>query len=56
MKLTPEFIAHTKYQSLATNTKVYFGNSIPNMFLDSGVQDKSVASAFAANKDSDKVL
>lgn len=32
MKLTPEFLQLSMYQSLAQNTKVYFGNSIPNIF------------------------
>jgi len=32
--LTPEYIELKKYESLAANNKVYFGNSIPNMFVD----------------------
>jgi len=31
-KLTPEFLQWSMYQSLAQNTKVYFGNSIPKIF------------------------
>ena len=34
-KLTPEFLELTRYEALAKNTKIYFGNSIPNMFSDS---------------------
>ncbi|CAM2707811.1 unnamed protein product [Rotaria socialis] len=32
MKLTPEFLQWSKYQALSQNTKVYFGDSIPNIF------------------------
>jgi len=32
--LTPEYIELKKYEALATNNKVYFGNSIPSMFVD----------------------
>ncbi len=31
-KLTPEYLQWAMYQALAQNTKVYFGNSIPNIF------------------------
>lgn len=34
LKLTPEYLELVKYQSLSQNTKIYFGNSIPNMFTD----------------------
>ena len=33
--LTPEYLELKRYESLAANNKVYFGNSIPNMFVDS---------------------
>ena len=33
-KLTPEFLEWSKYQALAQNTKIYFGNSIPNIFAN----------------------
>lgn len=32
--LTPEYLQLKKYEFLAANSKVYFGNSIPDMFLD----------------------
>lgn len=32
--LTPEYLELKKYEALTTNNKVYFGNSIPDMFLD----------------------
>ena len=34
LKLSPEFLQWSKYQALAQNTKIYFGNSIPNIFVD----------------------
>jgi len=33
-KLTPEFLRLALYQSLGNNTKIYFGSSIPNIFLN----------------------
>jgi hypothetical protein len=41
-KLTPEFLTLARYEALTKNTKIYFGNSIPQMFSD-GVfpKDKS---------------
>jgi erlin len=32
IKLSPEFLRLSMYQALAQNTKIYFGNSIPNIF------------------------
>lgn len=34
-KLTPEFLKLSMYESISKNTKIYFGNSIPEMFSDS---------------------
>ncbi|KAJ8318118.1 hypothetical protein KUTeg_003209 [Tegillarca granosa] len=34
LKLTKEYLEYMKYESLVKNTKIYFGNSIPNMFVD----------------------
>jgi hypothetical protein len=34
-KLTPEFLTLMRYEALTKNTKIYFGNSIPQMFSDS---------------------
>lgn len=34
MKLTPEYLAMIKYQSLSANAKVFFGPDIPSMFFD----------------------
>jgi len=37
LKLTPEYLEMTKYEAIARNTKVFFGNSIPTMFSDVGL-------------------
>ncbi|EGW03893.1 Inhibitor of nuclear factor kappa-B kinase subunit alpha [Cricetulus griseus] len=34
-KLTPEYLELKKYQAIASNSKIYFGSDIPNMFVDS---------------------
>lgn len=33
-KLTDKYLEMLRYQALTTNTKIYFGNSIPQMFTD----------------------
>ncbi|XP_006820497.2 erlin-1-like [Saccoglossus kowalevskii] len=33
LKLTPEYLEMMKYQAISQNSKIYFGESIPNMFL-----------------------
>lgn len=43
LKLTPEYLAMIKYQSLSANTKVYFGPDIPSMFLEGSQPRSSVA-------------
>ncbi|XP_039336872.1 LOW QUALITY PROTEIN: erlin-1-like [Mauremys reevesii] len=35
LKLTPAYLELKKYQAIAANSKLYFGNSIPSMFWDS---------------------
>jgi len=45
--LTPEYIELKKYEALAANNKVYFGNSIPNMFVD--FQQAAASAAAAAD-------
>ena len=51
--LTPEYLELKRYEALATNNKVYFGNSIPNMYVDSG-STTTAAAATAAAASSDK--
>ncbi|CAF1309386.1 unnamed protein product [Rotaria sp. Silwood1] len=38
-KLTPEYLQWSMYQALAQNTKIYFGNSIPNIFTTDIITD-----------------
>jgi hypothetical protein len=33
-KLSPEFLQWSMYQAVAQNTKIYFGDSIPNIFTN----------------------
>ena len=35
-KLTPEYLQLAMYQAIAQNTKIYFGDSIPNIFSATG--------------------
>ena len=35
LKLTPQYLEQIKYNSIASNTKIFFGPSIPSIFLDS---------------------
>ncbi|KAM8806175.1 erlin-1 [Eudromia elegans] len=35
LKLTPEYLELMKYHAIAANSKLYFGDSIPGIFLDS---------------------
>ncbi|XP_069467151.1 erlin-1-like isoform X1 [Ambystoma mexicanum] len=37
IKLTSEYLELMKYQSIAKNSKIYFGTDIPSMFVDSPV-------------------
>ena len=36
MKLTPEYLELMKFKNIAANSKIYFGNEIPKMFVVSG--------------------
>lgn len=42
LKLTPEYLELMKYQAIAANSKIYFGQDIPNMFVE-GNSDQSKA-------------
>ena len=39
LKLTPEYLQWSMHQALAPNTKVYFGRSIPEMFVSHDASD-----------------
>ena len=45
MKLTPEYLEVLKYQAVTTNTKVYFGTSIPDMFMEGAKEPKMMVGA-----------
>lgn len=34
LKLTPEYLELMKYQAIAANSKIYFGQDIPNIFVE----------------------
>jgi len=41
LKLTPEYLEQLKFQAVAANTKIFFGPSIPSVFMDSNFFSKS---------------
>lgn len=50
MKLTPEYLQLMKYRAIAANSKIYFGNDIPQMFMESDSVKASAAMDAAAEK------
>ena len=34
LMLTPEYLEMKRYEAVASNSKIYFGKDIPNMFFD----------------------
>lgn len=44
LKLTPEFLESLRIQAVAQNNKVYYGPSIPNIFIDESAIKKKTAS------------
>ena len=55
MRLTREFLEYTRYQSLATNTKVFFGNHLPDIFIDPTVLSQAAQSAIDQPQQQKKV-
>uniref|UniRef100_A0A673MGP3 Erlin-1 n=1 Tax=Sinocyclocheilus rhinocerous TaxID=307959 RepID=A0A673MGP3_9TELE len=45
LKLTPEYLELMKYQAIAANSKIYFGQDIPNMFVDNSASHPTVKRA-----------
>jgi len=45
LKLTQEYLELVKYQSIGQNTKIYFGDKIPQMFIDKNEKDKILGSS-----------
>uniref|UniRef100_A0A671LPG5 Erlin-1 n=1 Tax=Sinocyclocheilus anshuiensis TaxID=1608454 RepID=A0A671LPG5_9TELE len=44
LKLTPEYLELMKYQAIAANSKIYFGQDIPNMFVDNSASHSTCMS------------
>uniref|UniRef100_A0A3B4ZNH5 Erlin-1 n=1 Tax=Stegastes partitus TaxID=144197 RepID=A0A3B4ZNH5_9TELE len=54
LKLTPEYLELMKYQAIAANSKIYFGQDIPNMFVEGTDRPpKSARSPHLPNADPD---
>ncbi|KAG8011683.1 Erlin-2 [Nibea albiflora] len=56
MKLTPEYLQLMKYKAIAANSKIYFGNDIPKMFVDSGSAGSSIMASAAVDVDGEQIL
>uniref|UniRef100_A0A3B3WZB1 Band 7 domain-containing protein n=1 Tax=Poecilia mexicana TaxID=48701 RepID=A0A3B3WZB1_9TELE len=56
LKLTPEYLQLMKYKAIAANSKIYFGNDIPQMFVDSGSTGSSIKASAALDVISDQVI
>ena len=59
--LTPQYLELKKYEALGNNNKVYFGNSIPNIFVEQGsgtspivLPEEQVCLSLKSNKDVNK--
>ncbi|XP_053212035.1 erlin-1-like [Panonychus citri] len=52
---TPQYMQIKKYESIAANTKIYFGNSLPRMFVDNSSGDRIKSDEYikAANEFND---
>lgn len=56
LKLTPEYLELMKYQAIAANSKIYFGQDIPNMFVEGNNNPpKSPRSPSLPNSDQDSL-
>ena len=51
LKLTPQYLEQMKFNAITSNTKIFFGPSIPGMFMDSKVFASKYASADSSPKD-----
>ncbi|XP_051946457.1 erlin-1-like isoform X1 [Xyrauchen texanus] len=47
LKLTPEYLELMKYQAIAANSKIYFGQDIPNMFVENSASQPSMGQGAA---------
>ncbi|CAG6017360.1 erlin-1 [Menidia menidia] len=55
LKLTPEYLEMSKYQAIAANSKIYFGQDIPNMFVEGNNSPPKSASSTRPNANPDLV-
>uniref|UniRef100_A0A671PZT8 Erlin-1 n=1 Tax=Sinocyclocheilus anshuiensis TaxID=1608454 RepID=A0A671PZT8_9TELE len=51
LKLTPEYLELIKYQAIAANSKIYFGQDIPNMFVDNSASQPTAGQGAADSAD-----
>ncbi|XP_067038426.1 erlin-2-B-like isoform X2 [Acropora muricata] len=51
LKLTPQYLEQMKFNAISSNAKIFFGPSIPSMFMDSKVFASKYASADSSAKD-----
>lgn len=45
-----------KYKAIASNSKIYFGNDIPHMFVDSGSAGSSIKASAAMDVIGEQML
>lgn len=48
--LTPQYLELKKYEALAQNNKIFYGNSIPNMFFQGGCNNNEMQSSEIINE------
>ena len=53
LKLTPEYLELTRYQSLTQNAKLYFGSSLPQFLTQLSGKDIGTIKAFGSSSSSD---
>ncbi|XP_008333941.1 erlin-2 [Cynoglossus semilaevis] len=56
LKLTPEYLQLMKYKAIAANSKIYFGNDIPHMFVDTGAAGTSIKASTAVDMVGEQIL
>lgn len=47
--LTPEYLELKRYESITSNTKLYFGTNIPTLFMNSDKSDQQVSGSQASS-------
>jgi len=54
LRLTPEFLELKRIEALSANNKIYYGNSIPNMFMENLAQVPISAASTSTSSSNDK--